>query len=364
MKTFLALTVVGIASAHKPVPASHWAAKGAPLSVENIGAMGQSYHNALKYCLDKTINWIDELGVPSHDITYDNTYGGEFDIDNKVPDTYALIKGYVGTYWDAPELTMDSGNKRILGYSYPESNGLIKPEHVPSEYEAANDLDWVIEHNMPHGEASHKTTDIKRTDAEYKGSYKMFYNIQETGNYCNHSLKSAWKAMIKVQKFDVAAQIEAEMAVVAAQWDFILKKQIAPMRWNMSMWTRFNIAESSVRVIQEHWKEDKARVNHFLDTYATDEVLAKVGWTRSEFENKRQNIFTDVVENWISETDKWINSCYDDTHDDRIVRDGDQICRYDDIRVMIYSGEKQAKAIFEDLLTPILHEINADDRAA
>ena len=135
------------------------------------------------------------------------------------------------------------------------------------------------------------------------------------------------------------------------------------MRWNMSMWTRFNIAESSVRVIQEHWKEDKARVNHFLDTYATDEVLAKVGWTRSEFENKRQNIFTDVVENWISETDKWINSCYDDTHDDRIVWDGDQICRYDDIRIMIYSGEKQSKAIYEDLLLPILHEIDANDRA-
>ena len=51
MKTFFALTVVGIASAHKPVPASHFAAAGAPLSVENVGAMGQAYHNALKYCL-------------------------------------------------------------------------------------------------------------------------------------------------------------------------------------------------------------------------------------------------------------------------------------------------------------------------
>ena len=107
MKTSsLILITVGCVSAHMPRSASHF--KGVPLTVENVGAMGQSYHNALKYCLDKTINWVEELGVPKWDITYDNTYGSEYDMDNKIPNTYAAIKEMTGHYWDAPELEMDS----------------------------------------------------------------------------------------------------------------------------------------------------------------------------------------------------------------------------------------------------------------
>ena len=63
MKTFFALTVVGLATAHKPVPASHFASKAVPLNTETVGAMGESYHNAFKYCAEKTTSWLEELGI-------------------------------------------------------------------------------------------------------------------------------------------------------------------------------------------------------------------------------------------------------------------------------------------------------------
>lgn len=91
MKTFFAITVVGIASAHKPVPAAHFAALATPLNVETVGAMGESYHNAFKYCAEKTTTWFDEIGVSTKDITFENSYGKEFDIFARVPRTYAAI---------------------------------------------------------------------------------------------------------------------------------------------------------------------------------------------------------------------------------------------------------------------------------
>lgn len=178
MKTFFALTVVGVATAHKPVPKAYFEAKAVPLTVENLGAMAESYHNAFKYCSEKTIDWIDELGVNTKDITFDNTYGGEYRMQDKVPNTYGLIKKYIKHYWDSPTIEMDQPDKkRILSVSYDSEGNPVVHENAHPRYSANDHLDWILEHNHPSADADYKTVGIKRTDQEYKDAYDIFYNI-------------------------------------------------------------------------------------------------------------------------------------------------------------------------------------------
>lgn len=117
MKTISALAFVGFAVAHKPVPYSQFAAAGVPPTLEVMGALGESYHNAWKYCHDKTTNFLfNDIGINEKDVTFasDANYYVEYKIKTRVPETYNQIKDFVGTYWDPPTFNDDGS---ILTYS-------------------------------------------------------------------------------------------------------------------------------------------------------------------------------------------------------------------------------------------------------
>jgi hypothetical protein len=39
-------------------------------------------------------------------------------------------------------------------------------------------------------------------------------------------------------------------------WRYILKNEVAPLRWAMKIWTRYNIAEPAIAKMQEHFIDD------------------------------------------------------------------------------------------------------------
>lgn len=74
----------------------------------------------------------------------------------------------------------------------------------------------------------------------------LFYNIQQIGFYCDFTLESAQQSFSKVTDYEKARLVLAERRNTSAQWKFMLNEQIKPLRWNLLIWTRFNIAESAV----------------------------------------------------------------------------------------------------------------------
>jgi len=74
----------------------------------------------------------------------------------------------------------------------------------------------------------------------------LFYNIQQTSYYCDFTLESAEFAFEKVAAYDKEDLVNAERKNMKAMWSYILKEQIAPIRWSMKMWTRYNIAEPAI----------------------------------------------------------------------------------------------------------------------
>lgn len=178
----------------------------------------------------------------------------------------------------------------------------------------------------------------------------------------------AMKAMIKTQEQDSADKIEAELKEITSQWNYILKKQVAPVRWSMKMWTRFNIAESQVHLFQRHFETDREVIRMFLNEYVDEALLTEIGWSQKDFDSKKAELFEEPIAHWLVEVGKWIDSCYDDQesrtnvsgkHADRIVKTGDQICRYDDMSKLIYKGSYQAQDMFHEFLNPILDGVKA-----
>jgi hypothetical protein len=55
-------------------------------------------------------------------------------------------------------------------------------------------------------------------------------------------------------------------------WSYQLKKQIAPMRWSLLMWTRFNISEASVRKMMARFSTLTVDMNANLARLPTEEL--------------------------------------------------------------------------------------------
>jgi len=100
--------------AHKPIPQSHFISRSHPADYAHIAAMGEAYHSAWTRCAEKTTTWLhDDLKVSAKDPSFDNGYYVEYDIENRVPRTYNILKELLGEYFPAPTFTGTDENFRI-----------------------------------------------------------------------------------------------------------------------------------------------------------------------------------------------------------------------------------------------------------
>jgi hypothetical protein len=69
-------------------------------------------------------------------------------------------------------------------------------------------------------------------------------------------MESAQFSFEKTTEWEKARTVRAERQNFHAQWQFILKKMIAPIRWNMKMWTRYNVAQPAIEKMIKHFEDD------------------------------------------------------------------------------------------------------------
>jgi hypothetical protein len=51
------------------------------------------------------------------------------------------------------------------------------------------------------------------------------------------------------------------------------------MRYTMNMWTRFNIAESAVHKVRDHFSNDWEVISQKLDQMPVEEIANSLGWS-------------------------------------------------------------------------------------
>lgn len=107
----------------------------------NIGALGEAFHNAWTHCHKKTNDWIiNELNVATEDPSFDNGYYVEYDIKNRVPATYELFREILGkdNYWPAPVFAKDS-----LDFTQGKIPAHMNYVQDPKSYLINNDQEWI-----------------------------------------------------------------------------------------------------------------------------------------------------------------------------------------------------------------------------
>jgi hypothetical protein len=114
MTFYPALLIVGTVVAHKPVHQSHFVSRSHPADFEHLAALGEAYHNAWSRCVDRTTTWLmDDLKVDQKDPSFDNGYYVEYDIENRVPRTYDILRELLGWYWPRPVFRGQGNDLRV-----------------------------------------------------------------------------------------------------------------------------------------------------------------------------------------------------------------------------------------------------------
>jgi len=106
----------------------------------------------------------------------------------------------------------------------------------------------------------------------------IFYDIQQISYYCDFTLESAESALEKVGAYDLEKEVRNERRNMKSQWKYILKEQVAPIRWSMNMWTRYNIAEPAIQNVIVQFENDWDTVEAALATLPTTELAAELEW--------------------------------------------------------------------------------------
>lgn len=217
----------------------------------HMGALGETFHNVWKQCHHLTNDWIiNELGVASSDPSFDNGYYVEYGIKKRIPETYNLFREMLGDefFWPAPQFASDS-----LDIEWGELKTPIQYTEAPAEYQAQADLEWITEHNWPNPDD--KTIpnydgqleyELKAYSDGWKDLKSIFYNIQQISYYCDFTLESAELSFVKVADFEKAKIMSKVRKAHKKEWKHLISTQVSPLRWNLKIWTRFNIAESAV----------------------------------------------------------------------------------------------------------------------
>lgn len=90
-------------------------------------------------------------------------------------------------------------------------------------------------------------------------------------------------------------------------WSYMLKKQVAPIRWSLKMWTRYNIAESSIRKVMARFDTLEAAMEVQLARLPTAQLAQDLGW--ESFDTKLAAEKAKIA-TWKSDFNGWVGSCY------------------------------------------------------
>lgn len=118
------------------------------------------------------------------------------------------------------------------------------------------------------------------------------------------------------------------------------------------MWTRYNIAESSVmRTIEkfhDHWHVVQSQLNRL----PTEKLAKELGWQDYEAEvSKHEAVFNA----WIKDFEAWIESCYP-MPEDRLINTGDKICQQGITYNQFRLGLKASESMWKDFASPLLRQ--------
>lgn len=160
-----------------------------------------------------------------------------------------------------------SDNADILEITFHErSNAQVSNDELADPYTGNEKLDWIKEHNHVVSTDAlavfegREPAETKVYHEGYKVLKGLFYDIQQTSYFCDFTLESAQFSFEKYFQEEQEKKIQKERDYQKDMWSYILKKQIAPLRWTMSMWTRYNIAEPSIHNSIATFRSDWALV--------------------------------------------------------------------------------------------------------
>jgi hypothetical protein len=161
---------------------------------------------------------------------------------------------------------------------------------------------------------------------------------------------------LKLADFEKAKIVEKERKNTRKMWRFILRKQVAPLRWNLRLWTRFNIAESAVHKMKNNFSVGWPRAIDSIERLPVQELSQSIGLDYNAVKEENDAI----VKGWIEAMDNWAGSCYH-MPADRTIKTGDQICQRGLEYSTISNGEKDSKAMWKDFFRPILRAYKKSD---
>jgi hypothetical protein len=206
-------------------------------------------------------------------------------------------------------------------------------DELPEPYAGNEKQDWIKEHNHPN--PSDKTIahyegvehkDLKTWSASGRLLKELFYNIQQTSYYCDFTLESAKFSLLKVHKTDKADQVDAERDNTKAMWQYILKTQVAPMRWALKIWTRYNIAEPAVHKMIDHFHDDWRLSTDALDTLPIDAITAHLGWDDYAVRLDKYRLIKDQ---WVVDFNAWWGTCYNEHKpEDDVIKTASKVCQH------------------------------------
>jgi hypothetical protein len=181
----------------------------------------------------------------------------------------------------------------------------------------------------------------------------LFYNIQQTSYYCDFTLESAAAGFEKVAAYEKEDLVEEERKNMKKMWSYILKEQIAPIRWSMKMWTRYNIAEPAIHKAITQFENDWDLVEAAFETLPAEELAAELEWEKS-FEDRLAEEKA-KKEQWVADFEGWIGSCYPKPDDD-VINTSDKICQKGLSFSQVKRGEQEATDMWLEFAKPLLEQ--------
>lgn len=227
-------------------------------------------------------------------------------------------------------------------------------------------MDWIIQHNHPNPEDKTievyngvKAADLRRRHDGYKLLYSLFYNIQQTSYYCDFTLESAQFVFEKFGQTEKAKMVEVERKKQEKMWKFILREQVAPVRWSMFMWTRYNIAEPSIRKSIEVFNDDWNSVVTHLKEIDASKRAEELGWEDYE---EQYTKWQEKKDYWITGFENWIGSCYNEHRpSDDIIKTSSKVCQNGLEFHQIMDGVRSSTQMWFDFLVPLLEAYEKSD---
>jgi len=130
----------------------------------------------------------------------------------------------------------------------------------------------------------------------------------------------------------------------------MLKKQVAPVRWSLKMWTRYNIAESSIRKVMRRFDTLTVSMNEQLARLPTAQLAKDLGW--ESFESKHAAELA-KIQTWNKDFLGWVGSCYP-MPADRTIYTSDKICQKGITQQQLKSGLNGADDMWYKFARPLL----------